>query len=117
MRKLALLLSLALAGGACSSAAAPGAGSTIAQKDKATTIQVEAALRSAALAEETYFVDSLSYTDNPTILEQLGYNSSPEVDIRIARGDATSFCIDSSSAGAPMHIGTPDKTPRPGACS
>ena len=108
---------VALVGSACSSAAAPEASNVIAQKDKANAAQVEAALRNAATAEQTFFVDSQTYTADLAVLGQMGFNASAGVDIRIARADATSFCIDSSSAGDPVHIGTPDLTLQPGLCA
>ena len=101
----------------CSSAAAPEASSVVAQKDKATTVQVEAALRNAAIAEQTYFVESQTYTDDLALLQQMGFNAPDGVEVRIATADATSFCIDSSSAVDRMHIGTPQISPQPGPCT
>ena len=117
MRNLALVLCLVAAGSACSSAAAPGADTTIAQKEKATTLSVEAALRDAAVAEATYFTETQAYTDRMADLQQMGLNLPSGVELRIARADASGFCIDSSSAGAPLHVGTPDLAPLPGGCS
>lgn len=103
--------------GGCSSAAAPEASSVVAQKDKATAVQVEAALRNAAVAEQTYFVEAQTYTDDLALLQQMGFNASDGVEVRIVMADATSFCIDSSSADGPIHIGTPQISPQPGTCT
>ena len=116
MKKIASLMTLLALGSGCSSAAAPEASSVVAQKDKATTVQVEATLRNAAVAEQTYFVDALTYTDDIALLQQAGFNAPAGVEVRIAMADATSFCIDSSSAGKPIHIGTPEISLQPGAC-
>jgi type IV pilus assembly protein PilA len=117
MKKLALLTCFLAMGSACSSAAAPGASNVVTQKDKATAIQVEAALRNAATAEQTYFVENQTYTADLAALGQMGFNASDGVEVRVASADATGFCIDSVSAGDPLHIGSPDITLRPGACA
>ena len=111
-----MLICMLLLGSACSSAAAPGASNVVAQKDKATTLDVEAALRNAVLAEQTYFVETQTYTADLGELQQVGFDPSG-IEVRISRADATGFCIDSTSAGDPMHAGTPELTPLPGACT
>jgi hypothetical protein len=116
MRKLVLVACALLVGSACSSAAAPGSSNVLAQKDKATALEVEATLRNAALAEQTYFAEAQTYAADLATLQQVGFNPS-DIEVRIARADATGFCIDSISAGDPMHVGTPELTPLPGACA
>jgi hypothetical protein len=117
MKQIASLLALFALGSGCSSAAAPEASSVVAQSDKASTVQVESALRNAAVAEQTYFVEAQTYTDDLALLQQVGFNAPAGVDVRIATADATSFCIESSSAGGPIHIGTPEISLQPGVCA
>jgi hypothetical protein len=117
MRKLAPVACLLVMGSACSSAAAPGAENAVAQKAKATKVAVEAALRSAVVAEQAYFVETQTYTAHLATLEQVGFNPTSRVDVRIAWADGAGFCLDSTSAGDPIHAGTPELAPLPGACA
>ena len=115
MKRTVSLLILLMLGG-CSSAAAPEASSVVAQKDKATAIQVEGALRNASVAEQAYFVEAQTYTDDLALLQQMGFTASDGVEVRITMADATSFCIESSSAVDTMHIRTPELTIQTGPC-
>ncbi|MGH2753352.1 MAG: hypothetical protein ACRDLB_02865 [Actinomycetota bacterium] len=116
MKKIALVLCLLVAGSACSSAAAPGAEEVVAQVDKATSVEVEGALRNAAVAEETYFTEALTYTKDLAALQQVGFDPPAGVQVRVMTAGGTSFCIEASTGDEPMHIGTPEVTPLPGVC-
>jgi hypothetical protein len=83
---------------ACSSAAGPGAGDVLGQVDKASAVEVEAALRSAAVAEEAYFAQQGTYT---TDVAALGVNPGPSVTLTAARADAADFCIQGTHARSP----------------
>ena len=117
MKRTVLSLCVLLVGSACSSAAAPGAEGVVAQTDKATSLEVETALRNAALAEETYFTEAQTYTSDLAALRQVGFNPPGDVQVRIALADAANFCIEASSGAEPMHIGTPEVAPLPGTCA
>jgi hypothetical protein len=88
--KRQLIAAAALLLTACSSAAEPGAGEVLGQVDKASAVEVEAALRNAALAEEAHFAQQGTYT---TDVAALGVNPGPSVTLTVARADAADFCI------------------------
>jgi hypothetical protein len=64
---------------------------------------VEAALKNAAIAEETYYTDNGSYTDDETQLDIPG-GTPPGVSLDIRNVNETGYCI------VGMEIGQPDTT-------
>jgi hypothetical protein len=92
---LAALITSLVAG--CSSAAAPRAGDVLGQVNKAYAVEVESALRNAAVGEEAYFAQQGTYT---TDVAGLGLNPGPAVTLTVVRADATDFCIQGTHAQA-----------------
>ena len=82
--------------------------------------QVNAALRNAALAEETYFLDEFSYTTSVDALKEQGLTYARGVRMKIPFADEQGYCVQArhvdlngwrhfdSSAGAPAKGRCPD---------
>jgi Tfp pilus assembly protein PilE len=90
----------------CSSASVGGT-DFLEQVDKAERVQIEAALRQAAAAEEAHFAQSGAYTNEPGALQGFGFAASSAVTITVARADATGYCVEgalASQPGAKLHV-------------
>ena len=115
MKRLAMVALIATLLSGCSSAAAPGAGDVLGKVNDAYAIEVEAALRNAAVAEEAHFAQQGTFT---TDVPSLGVNAGPSVTLEVVRADATDFCIQGTHAqapDAPWHV-TKGGAPAQGAC-
>jgi len=90
------------------------------QREKGWTSQVEAALKNAATAQESYCVDSDEcYTTSVDDLYAEGLNLPEGVQLRVARADDDSYCLEARHMQLPNEIWSYDSTtatPRAGPC-
>jgi type IV pilus assembly protein PilA len=57
---------------------------------------MQADLRNAATAQEAFYTDSQSYTNDTVLLSPRGYSQSPSVTITIGTANATSYVMTAS---------------------
>ena len=85
----------------------------LSQREKNNDVALEAALRSAATAQETWALDAGTYTTSMGDLVTVGYlfDSLP-VDIRIVLADSRSYCLEAASPSFDnvLYYSAPDGT-------
>jgi hypothetical protein len=99
----------------CSSAALPGADTTLDQPAKAHRLQAEVDLRNAAMAQESYFAQHGSYT---TDLGAAGFNPSSSTTVTVPQADPAGFCVQAvhADSGDTWHLRKTDLGPTSGPC-
>lgn len=68
------------------------------ERNEALSAAVQADLRNAAVAEETYFTTNQTYTVNLDNLQSLGFVPSPGTTIRIVTAGPSSYCMEGSAS-------------------
>ena len=68
----------------------------LSQRAKENDSRLETALRSAAIAQETWALDASTYTTSVADLMTAGYIAAPPVDIRVVLADSRSYCLEAA---------------------
>ena len=69
-----------------------------AYRRKGYDADAQANARNMALAQEAYFVDNNTYTDDVDDLTAFGYNRSPNITAAVTTGDANTFVVTATVA-------------------
>jgi len=69
------------------------------QQSSATTVEVRAALTSAAIAEQTYAVNHGTYIADQQTLLSSGFVPAPGIDVHVVSATAGAFCLAGGPAG------------------
>ena len=69
------------------------------QQSSATTVEVRAALTSAAIAEQTYAVNHGTYIADQQTLLSSGFVPAPGIDVHVVSATADAFCLAGGPAG------------------
>jgi len=70
------------------------------QQSSATTVEVRAALTSAAVVERTYLINTGTYLPDQKTLLSNGFVPAPGIDVHVVSGTATTFCLAGGPIGA-----------------
>jgi hypothetical protein len=70
------------------------------QQSSATTVEVRAALASAAVVERTYLINTGTYLPDQKTLLSNGFVPAPGIDVHVVSGTATTFCLAGGPIGA-----------------
>ena len=92
----------------------------LSQRQKARDSNIQSDLYSAAVAEFTYYVETVKYSGSIDDLKARGYNQSPNISISIVTSGAT-FCMEAFDNSNPARIfysdsGTGTPNPQLGTC-
>jgi hypothetical protein len=70
------------------------------QQRSATTVEVRAALTSAAVVERTNLINTGTYLPDQKTLLSNGFVPAPGIDVHVVNGTATTFCLAGGPIGA-----------------
>ena len=85
------------------------------QPDRALEVQLDADLRSAAIAQQVVFTQTGSFTGDPDELRTAG-GPPARSELRIVRADADGFCIEARDDALVRHVTNTQPAPAEGAC-
>lgn len=88
----------------------------VGQQERAKDTAAETALRTAATAQQLYFVAEDKYADNVTLLIPHGFRQGGQT-VTVQSGDNDSYCMDARGGGNnTFHITQASGRPEPNAC-
>jgi hypothetical protein len=116
VKRIGIVLLLALA--ACGAPAPSEDTGPLAAIDRGHETQLQAALRSAATAEETFRAETGTYSTSLSELNGVGYTPSDGVAVMIVRADANGYCLQAThpDLDEPYHLDSSQNSPASGPC-
>ena len=89
----------------------------VGQQDKAKDTAAQAQLRTAATAQQLFYAEEESYTDDVEELRAYGFRQGDQL-VTVQSGDASSYCMDARGGGDEMfHITAQTGKPEEDECT